>query len=55
MNHETLLQSSNALHQYNGNDNENDDEHVSALCHFPVHLVEYRLNVSWRYVLIHDV
>ena len=55
MNHETLLQSSNALHQYNGDDNENDDEHVSALRHFPMHLVEYRLYVCWRYVSVHDM
>lgn len=55
MNHETLLQSSNALHQCNGNENENDDEHVSALCHFPVHLVEYRLYVDRRHVSVYDV
>lgn len=55
MNHETLLQSSNALHQYNGYDNENDDEHMSALRHFAVHLAEYRLYVSWRYVSVHNV
>jgi len=48
MNHETLLQTSNTVHQYNGDDNENDNEHVSAMRHFLVHLVEYRLNVGRR-------
>jgi len=45
MNHDALFQTSDALHQYNGDHDQNDDEHVSTMRHFLMQLVEHRLNV----------
>lgn len=49
MNHEALLQSSDALHQHHCYYNENDNEQVSPLRHLSVHFVEYRLDVRRWY------
>jgi hypothetical protein len=56
MNHEALFQTSDALHQYDGDHNDNDGEHVRANRHVPMHLVEHRLNVGrGGYVAVDDV
>lgn len=55
MNHEALFQSSDALHQYDSDHNENDDEHLSPSRHFLMQLVQHRLDVGRRYVSMDNV
>lgn len=55
MNHEALFQSSNALHHHHGDHNEDDNEHVGAVRHFLMHLVQHGVDVGRGYVSIDNV
>ena len=55
MNHKALLQSSDAMHQHDSDHNENDNEHMSATCHFLMHVVQHRLDVGGGNVSMNNV
>tara|TARA_B110001450_G_scaffold216340_1_gene209905 strand:- start:412 stop:621 length:210 start_codon:yes stop_codon:yes gene_type:complete len=55
MNHEALFQPSDALHEYDSDYNESDEEHVGAICHLLMHIVQYRLDVGRGYVSVDNM